>query len=98
MAKMESLLTEFYTKLAAALSVTPQEAAKYVYWAVGIMIVVLLLVFIFKKMKALLWVAIGIGIVFFAFFGGGKNLGEWVEMQIDADYCTQNPATFWCGQ
>lgn len=93
---MEKYLNQFFEQMAQIMQITPQEAAKYCYIAVGVAIAVLLVVFAFQKMKALLWVALGISIMFFAFFGGAQNLGELVAKEIDSEYCTSNPDTFWC--
>lgn len=93
---MEKYLNQFFNTMAKMMDVPPQNAAKYFYIAVGIALAVLVVVFAFQKMKVLLWIALGVGIMFFAFFGGAKNLGELVAKEIDSEYCTTNPGTFWC--
>lgn len=93
---MKKYLLQFFNTIAAATHTSSQEAAKFFYIAIIILILVLLLVAIFKKMKVIIWVVIGFAIMTFAFGGVGKEIGEMISAQIDAEYCQAHPETFWC--
>lgn len=93
---MQRYLLQFFSTIAAATHTSPQEVAKFFYIAVIILILVLLMIAIFRKMKAIIWVVIGFAIMTFAFGGVGKEIGEMISAQIDTEYCQAHPETFWC--
>lgn len=93
---MQRYLLQFFGTIAAATHTSPQEVAKFFYIAVIILILVLLMIAIFRKMKAIIWVVIGFAIMTFAFGGVGKEIGEMISARIDVEYCQEHPETFWC--
>lgn len=93
---MQRYLLQFLSTIAVATHTSPQEVAKFFYIAVIILILVLLMIAIFRKMKAIIWIVIGFAIMTFAFGGVGKEIGEMISAQIDTEYCQAHPETFWC--
>ena len=93
---MHRYLLHLFSTIAEATHTSPQEVAKFFYIAVIILILVLLMIAIFRKMKAIIWIVIGFAIMTFAFGGVGKEIGEMISAQIDTEYCQAHPETFWC--
>lgn len=93
---MKNYVDSFLISISEFLSMDPEFIMKWFYIGLFVLVLVVIIVAIFKRMKKLLAVSVFLFIMFLVLSGVPKNATEALSKEIDEQYCLENPETFWC--